>query len=80
VIEAVDGPLLLNLCVPDAAGCEQGLECAVQPVWAEARDALTKVLTRATMAKLGRACNAAQRRCSTEIATGAATAKLEVLS
>jgi Rrf2 family protein len=79
VIEAVDGPLLLNLCVPDAAGCEQSLECVVQPVWAEARDALTKVLTGVTMANLGSACNGTQRRLSPGIANADA-GNLEVLS
>ena len=49
VVEAVDGPIHLNLCVPGASGCERSLACAVHPVWVEARAELVKVLGRATM-------------------------------
>jgi Rrf2 family protein len=54
VVEAIDGPIHLNLCVPGASGCERSLACAVHPVWVEAREALAKVLSKATMAKLAR--------------------------
>jgi Rrf2 family protein len=54
VVEAIDGPIHLNLCVPGASGCERSLACAVHPVWVEAREALTKVLGRATMNRLAR--------------------------
>ncbi|HVP55148.1 MAG TPA: Rrf2 family transcriptional regulator [Candidatus Eisenbacteria bacterium] len=54
VVEAIDGPIHLNLCVPGASGCERSLACAVHPVWVEARTALVRVLNRATMAKLAK--------------------------
>ena len=54
VVEAIDGPIHLNLCVPGASGCERSLACAVHPVWVEARAALVKVLGNATMARLAR--------------------------
>jgi len=54
VVEAIDGPIHLNLCVPGASGCDRSLACAVHPVWVEARDALVKVLGAATMARLAR--------------------------
>jgi Rrf2 family protein len=54
VVEAIDGPIHLNLCVPGASGCERSLACAVHPVWVEARGELTKVLGRATMDRLAR--------------------------
>ena len=54
VVEAIDGPINLNLCVPGSSGCERTLECVVHPVWVEAREALVKVLGRASMDKLGR--------------------------
>jgi len=54
VVEAIDGPIHLNLCVPGASGCDRSLACAVHPVWGEARAALVKVLGRATMARLAR--------------------------
>ena len=54
VVEAIDGPIHLNLCVPGASGCDRSLACAVHPVWVEARAALVKVLGGATMARLAR--------------------------
>ena len=52
VVEAIDGPIHLNLCVPGASGCDRSLACAVHPVWVEARAALVKVLGSASMARL----------------------------
>src|SRR5664279_4526270 len=54
VVEAIDGPIHLNLCVPGASGCDRSLACAVHPVWVEAREALVKVLGGASMARLAR--------------------------
>ncbi len=61
VVEAIDGPIYLNLCVPGADGCERSLACAVHPVWVEARETLVKVLHRATMAKLAKKRKVAQQ-------------------
>ena len=61
VVEAIDGPIHLNLCVPGASGCDRSLACAVHPVWVEARAALVKVLGGATMARLARKRRNAQR-------------------
>ena len=60
VVEAIDGPIHLNLCVPGASGCDRSLACAVHPVWVEARAALVKVLGGATMACLARKRRSAQ--------------------
>lgn len=54
VVEAIDGPIRLNLCVPGASGCERSLACAVHPVWMKAQDALTKILRKTTMIHLAR--------------------------
>jgi Rrf2 family protein len=54
VVEAIDGPIRLNLCVPGASGCERSLACAVHPVWMEAQAALTRILGTATMDGLAR--------------------------
>lgn len=54
VVEAIDGPVHLNRCVPGASGCELGSACTVQPVWTEARDALVDILGKATMSELTR--------------------------
>jgi Rrf2 family protein len=60
VVEAIDGPIYLNLCVPGAPGCERSLACAVHPVWVDAREALVKVLSRATMDRLAKKRRVAQ--------------------
>jgi len=54
VVEAIDGPIRLNLCVAGAAGCERSAHCVVHPVWEEAQTALVKVLGGTSMAKLAR--------------------------
>lgn len=54
VVEAIDGPIHLNLCVPGASGCDRSLACAVHPVWLEAQSALVKVLDGASMAALAK--------------------------
>jgi Rrf2 family iron-sulfur cluster assembly transcriptional regulator len=52
VVEAIDGPVALNLCVGAAPGCERHLGCAAHPVWMEAQQAVTRVLRSATIARL----------------------------
>ena len=67
VVEAIDGPIHLNLCVPGASGCERSLACAVHPVWVEAREALIKVLGRATMDRLARKRRTVQGASTSEL-------------
>jgi|ERR1019366_4337097 Rrf2 family protein len=54
VVEAVDGPVQLNLCVGHDPSCERQTHCVVHPVWEEAQAALVKVLSGISMARLGR--------------------------
>lgn len=35
VVEAIDGPILLNECVSKAGKCEMKRECPLQGIWAE---------------------------------------------
>lgn len=44
VIEAIDGPILLNECVQDEANCAFSEECPLRPVWCEAQAELVKRL------------------------------------
>jgi Rrf2 family protein len=44
VIEAIDGPITLNECVPDASECIFGSECPVHGVWCESQAALVEQL------------------------------------
>lgn len=44
VIEAIDGPITLNECVPDPSDCPFGEDCAVHKIWLEAQRDLIKRL------------------------------------
>ena len=37
VVEAIDGPILLNECVADASMCTLESECPLKPIWDEAQ-------------------------------------------
>ena len=43
VIEAIDGPILLNECVANSGACSFGDTCPMRPVWC---DAQTELITR----------------------------------
>ena len=40
VIEAIDGPIMLNECVGDASTCTFDEDCPLRPVWCEAQNEL----------------------------------------
>jgi Rrf2 family protein len=44
VIEAIDGPILLNECVADEANCTFSEDCPLRPVWCEAQAELVSRL------------------------------------
>ena len=44
VVEAIDGPILLNECVGDPANCVFSDDCLVHPIWVEAQESLVKRL------------------------------------
>jgi Rrf2 family protein len=52
VVEAIDGPILLNECVGDPADCEFSDDCLVHPIWVEAQEALVKRLRETRFDKL----------------------------
>jgi Rrf2 family protein len=52
VVEAIDGPILLNECVGDPGNCDFSEECAMHPIWQEAQEALVKRLRETTFASL----------------------------
>jgi Rrf2 family protein len=52
VVEAIDGPILLNECVGDPAGCQFTEDCAMHPIWQEAQETLVKRLRETTFASL----------------------------
>ncbi len=52
VVEAIDGPIMLNECVFDANACVFGDDCPVQDVWCNAQKTLVKTLSSTTFAAL----------------------------
>ena len=44
VVEAIDGPILLNECVGDPANCDFSDDCLVHPIWVEVQESLVKRL------------------------------------
>jgi Rrf2 family protein len=52
VVEAIDGPILLNECVGDPANCEFSDDCMAHPIWVEAQENLVKRLRETKFDKL----------------------------
>lgn len=44
IVEAVEGPIILNRCVMRNQLCERDVFCGAHPVWIEAQEALVNVL------------------------------------
>ncbi len=54
LVEAVEGPLQINLCLPGKQSCDRKSWCGAHPIWREAQAALKKTLASATIAGLAR--------------------------
>lgn len=52
VIEAIEGPTQMNLCLGDGPGCERKSWCGVHPVWQKAQSAFIQELADVTIAHL----------------------------
>jgi Rrf2 family protein len=52
VIEAIDGPICLNVCLVSGRSCHRKAHCVAHPVWAQAQMAMMEVLSAATIADL----------------------------
>ncbi len=48
IVEAVEGPIILNRCLVREGECDRDLYCGAHAVWWEAQDALVAVLDRHT--------------------------------
>jgi len=48
VVEAIDGPILLNECVIDPSVCVFGDTCKIRPVWVDAQNELIQRLSGTT--------------------------------
>lgn len=51
VVEAIDGPILLNECVSAGGTCQFGDSCPMKPVWCEAQAELVQRLSKTTFAQ-----------------------------
>ena len=49
VIEAIDGPIRLNVCLNAGRSCPRRNTCAAHPVWVEAQQAMLNVLESASV-------------------------------
>lgn len=52
IIEAVEGPIYLNVCMQGEDVCPFSEHCAVHLVWTEAQEAVLKILGSKTLAEL----------------------------
>ena len=52
VVEAIDGPILLNECVADSAACDFTEDCPIRPIWCEAQQDLVGKLQGTSFAKV----------------------------
>jgi Rrf2 family protein len=52
VIEAIEGPIRINLCLISDNACHRTPTCPAHPVWCEAQESLTRVLGGVTIAQL----------------------------
>jgi len=57
VIEAIDGPIRLNLCLVEGAHCERKGTCPAHPVWARAQRAMVDVLGNTSIAEMALAAS-----------------------
>ncbi len=64
VIEAVDGPICLNVCLNGGKDCERKSWCPAHPVWARAQRAMIDVLMSVTVSAM--ASNTLPARSQTE--------------
>ncbi len=58
VIEAIEGPIHINLCTEGACGCDQSEECPMRDFWVAQENSLKKALSRHTFARYRRAAKA----------------------
>lgn len=52
VVEAIEGPFCLNVCLAEDERCGRRWWCGAHEVWKEAQAAMVEVLGRATLARL----------------------------
>lgn len=69
IVEAIDGPVQLNVCVGTQTGCDRQNWCGAHLVWMEAQEAVKNVLRRATVASMAQQ-SAMNRAAAASVADG----------
>jgi len=64
VIEAIDGPLFLNVCLISKRACGRSKWCPAHPVWVQAQQAMMEVLSGAVVQELAAAVPGRHERAS----------------
>ena len=49
IIEAIDGPICLNICLVSGAPCNRSTFCPAHPIWTRAQEAMMEVLNASTV-------------------------------
>lgn len=57
VVEAIDGPILLNECVGENSTCVFGDTCSIKPIWCDAQKELVDRLKNTNFAQFGNGKN-----------------------
>jgi len=52
VVEAIDGPINLNICLLHGKSCSRKARCPAHPVWVQAQKAMLEILSAALIADL----------------------------
>lgn len=65
VIEAIDGPISLNVCLVSGRSCNRKARCPAHPVWERAQMAMLDVLSQAMIAEM--AVEQEQQLCTLQV-------------
>lgn len=68
IIEAIDGPVCLNVCLHGGRDCDRKATCPAHPVWARAQRAMFDVLVSATVSSLAAKATSSPPRSSFPVA------------
>ena len=52
IVEAVEGPIILNRCLLRPGTCDRDDECTVHPVWKEVQEKMREILGKVTLKHL----------------------------
>jgi Rrf2 family protein len=55
VVESIDGPIAINVCLTSGVSCNRHAECAAHQVWLRAQSAMLSVLREAKIAEMASA-------------------------